>query len=116
MTPKPQDTGGLRKILNVKVGAKIMVTTKFYESNGLTNGATGTISDVVMNETTTQIKAILVASNYDTIGREVRCQSNYKYMNPDAVPIFESEATLPVGRKISKSFQATRRQFPLTLA
>ena len=37
-------------------------------------------------------------------------------MNPDAVPIFQSEATFPVGRKNSKSFQATRRQFPVTLA
>ena len=37
-------------------------------------------------------------------------------MNPDAIPIFESKATFAVGRKNSKSFQATRRQILLTLA
>ena len=79
MPPKPQDTGGLRKILSVKVGARIMVTTNIDVSDGLPNGAMGKISDVVMNETSTQIKAILVAFDYDTIGKETRCQSIYKY-------------------------------------
>ena len=69
-----------------------------------------------MHETTTQIKAILVFFDYDTIGEQAQCQNIYKNLNPDAVPIFESEATFPVGRKNSKSFQATMRQFPLTLA
>ena len=81
-----------------------MVTTNIDVSDGLTNGATGTISDIVMNETSTQIKAILVAFDYDIIGKETRCQSIYKCLNPDVVPIFESKATLPVGRKNSKSF------------
>ena len=115
MTPKPKDTGGLRKILNVTCGARIMVTTNIDVSDGLTNGPTGTICDNVMHETTTQIKAILVVFDYDTIGEEGQCQNIYKYLNPDAVPIFESEATFPIGRKNSKSFQATRRQFPFTL-
>ena len=114
--PNPQDTCGLRKIFNAKVGARIMVTTNIDVSDGLTNGATGTISDIVMNETSTQIKATLVAFDYDTIGKDARCQSIHKYLNLDAVPIFQSEATFHLGRKNSKSFQATRRQFPLTLA
>ena len=57
-----------------------MVTTNIDVSYGLTNGATGTISDIVMNENSTQIKAILVAFDYDTIGKEARCQSIYKYL------------------------------------
>ena len=56
MPPEPQDTSGLRKILNVKVGGRIMVTTNIDVSDGLINGATGTISDIVMNETSTKIK------------------------------------------------------------
>ena len=41
--------------------------------------------------------------DYNTIGEEARCQNIYKYLNPGAIPIFESEATFPVGRKNSKS-------------
>ena len=47
-----------------------MVTTNIDVSDGLTNGATGTICDIVMHETTTQIKAILVVFDYDTIGEQ----------------------------------------------
>ena len=100
----------------MKIGARIMVTTNIDVSDGLTNGATGTISDIVMDKTSIQIKAVLVAFDYDTFGKEVRCQSIYKYFNLDAIPIFQSGATFPFGRKNSKSFQATRRHFPLTLA
>ena len=114
MPPSPSDTGGLRKILNVKIGARIMVTTNIDVGDGLTNSATGTISDIVMNDSSIQIKAILVAFDYDTIGKEARYQSIYKYLKVGAIPIFESETTFHVGRKNSKSFQASRRQFPLT--
>ena len=116
MPSKPKDTGGLRKVLNLKCGARITVTRNIDVSVGLINGATGTICDIVMHESTTQIKAILAVFDYDTFGEQARCQIIYKYLNPDAVPIFKSEATFPVGRKNSKSFQAIRRQFPLTLA
>ena len=70
MPPKPKDTGGLRKVLNLKHGARIMVTTNIDVSDGLTNGATGTICDIVMHESTTQIKAILVVFDYDTVGEQ----------------------------------------------
>ena len=93
-----------------------MVTTNIDVSDGLTNGATGKISDIVMNETSTQIKARLVAFYYDIIGKEAKWHTIYKYLNSDAISILESKATFPVGRKNSKSFQAARRQFPLTLA
>ena len=105
MPPKPKDRGGLRKILNVKYGARIMVTTNIDVSDGLTNGATGTICDIVMHETTTQIKTIFVVFDYDTIGEQAQCQNIFRYLNPNAVPIFESEATFPVGRKIQNHFR-----------
>ena len=114
MPPKPKDTDGLRKVFHLKRDARIMVTINIDVSDGLTNGATGTICDIVMHESTTQIKAILAVFDYDTVGEQSQCQNISKYLNPDAVPIFQSEATFPAGRKNSKSFQATRRQFPLT--
>ena len=39
---KPQKTGNLRKVLHVKVGARVILTTNIDVSDGLTNGAVGT--------------------------------------------------------------------------
>ena len=75
--PKRKDTGGLRKVLNLKCGARVMVTTNIDVSDGLTNGATGTICDIAMHESTTQIKAILVVFDYDTVGEQSPCQNIY---------------------------------------
>ena len=40
---KPQKMENLRKVLHVKVGARVMLTTKIDVSDGLTNGAVGTV-------------------------------------------------------------------------
>ena len=38
-----------RKILQVKVGARVMITTNIDVSDGLTNGAMGFVSNIVMD-------------------------------------------------------------------
>ena len=40
---KPQKMGNLRKVLHVKVGARVMLTTNIDVSDGLSNGAVGTV-------------------------------------------------------------------------
>ena len=49
---KPQKTGNLRKVLHVKVGARVMLTTNIDVSDGLTNGAVGTVKYVITEEIT----------------------------------------------------------------
>ena len=57
---------------------------------------------------------ILVASNSEYVGQEAKYTSVYNSINQNAVPIHQKQATFPVDKKAS--FQATRRQFSLTLA
>ena len=39
----PRKTGNLAKLVNIKVGAWVMLTTNIDVSDGLTNGAMGTV-------------------------------------------------------------------------
>ena len=50
MPTNPRETGNLKKILTVKVNARIMITTNIDVNDGLTNGAMGTITNVVIDE------------------------------------------------------------------
>ena len=43
----PKDTGHLLKVVNVKIGARVMLTNNIDVADGLTNGAMGTVSAVV---------------------------------------------------------------------
>ena len=49
---KPQKTGNLRKVLHVKVGARVMLTTNIDVSDELTNGTVGTVKSVITEEIT----------------------------------------------------------------
>ena len=43
MPTNPHETGNLKKILTVKVNAKVMITTDINVNDRLTNGAMGTV-------------------------------------------------------------------------
>ena len=115
MSDKPQDTGNMRKILDVKVGARVMLTTNIDVSDGLTNGAMGTVANIITDQITGEMKTILVEFDNDNVGCEAKCRSLYTYSNHNAVPIEKVQVTFPVNRA-KQSLQATRKQFPLTLA
>ena len=57
---------------------------------------------------------ILVAFDSKHVGQEAIHTSVYKSKNQNAVPIYKTQATFPIHKKTS--CQATRSQFPLTLA
>ena len=88
-----------------------MTTTNIDVTDGLTNGAMGTVTN---DQTTGKISVILVAFDSEHVGQEARYKSVYNSINQNAVPIHWTQATFLVDKK--GSFQATRSQFPLTLA
>ena len=91
-----------------------MIITSIDVSDGLTNGAVGTVTNVVIDQTAGKMSVILVAFDSEHVGQETRYTSVYNSRNQNAVPIHQTQATFPVHKK--PSFQATRTQFPLTLA
>ena len=113
MPERPCETGDLRKILQVKVGAQVMITN-IDVSDGLTNGAMGFVSNIVMDRLSQDIKAILVGFDNSNVGEDARSRSLYKHINANAIPTERSQKSFQLKEK--KSCQVTRKQFPLTLA
>ena len=90
-----------------------MLTTNVDVSDGLTNGTMGTVVHVV-RDNTGSLSVSLVQFDGSTIGENACASSPYKHINRSAVPIHKGQATFTIrGRK---SCQASRTQFPLTLA
>ena len=114
MPMNPCEMGNLRKVLNVRINARIMITTNIDLTDGLTIGAKGTVTNVVIDQTTGKMSVVLVAFDSEHVGQEARYTSVYNSINQNAVPIHQTQATFPVDKKAS--FQATRSECPLTLA
>ena len=93
MPMNPCETGNLRKVLTVKINAIVMITTNIDVTDGLTNGAVGTVTNVVIDETTGKI---LVAFDSKHVGQEAMYTSVYHSINQNAVPIHQTQATFPI--------------------
>ena len=91
-----------------------MITTNIDVVDGLTNGAMDTVTNVIIDQTTGKMSVILVAFDREHVGQETRHTSIYNTIHQNAVPIYLTQATFTIDKKAS--FQATRMQFPLTLA
>ena len=91
-----------------------MITTNIDVTDGLTNGVMGTVANVVVDETTGKMSTIFIGFDSKHVGQEAMHTSIYNSRNQNAVPIHQTQATFPIEKKAS--FQATRSQFPLTLA
>ena len=76
-----------------------MIATNIDVSDGLTNGAMGTVTNVVIDQTTGKISVILVASDSQHDGQEARYTSVYNSINQNAVPIHQTQATFPADKK-----------------
>ena len=91
-----------------------MITTNIDVSDGLTDGAMGLVSNIIMDRLSQDIKAILVVFDNSDVGEDARSRSLYKHINANVVPIECGQKGFQL--KDKKSCQVTRRQFPLTLA
>ena len=76
-----------------------MITTNIDVADGLPNGAMGTVTNVVIGQTTGKMSVILVAFDSEHVGQETRHTSVYNSMHQNAVPINCTQATFPVDKK-----------------
>ena len=90
-----------------------MITTNIDVSDGLTNGAMGFVTNLILNENAGDIVAVLVMFDHDSIGQEAKKKSIYKHVNKNSVPIVQIQVSFPVK---GESLQTTRTQFLVTLS
>ena len=82
MPTNPCETGNLKKGVTVKINARVMMTTNIDVTDGLTNGAMGTVTNVVIDETTGMISVILVAFDSEHVGQEAKYTSVLSQYKP----------------------------------
>ena len=70
MPTNPCETSSLKKVLTIKINAMVMITTNIDVTDGLTNDVMGTVTNVVIDETTGKISTILVAFDSKHVGQE----------------------------------------------
>ena len=109
---KVSETGGLESLLKIAIGCKVMLTYNLDVTDGLSNGATGTVSHIVIIAGT--VVNILVEFNDPKIGVKAKRLSQYRQNYPNSVPISRQEASFNIG--VRKCINAIRRQFPLWLS
>ena len=78
-----------------------MITTNIDVTDGLTNGAMGTVTTVVIDQTTGKISLIIVAFESEHVGQEARYTSVYNSIKLNAIPIHQRQATFPVDKNAS---------------
>ena len=69
-----------------------MIKTNIDVSDGLTNGAMGTVTNIVIDERTGKIITILVSFDSKHVGQEAMHTSVYKSTNQNAIPIYQTQA------------------------
>ena len=108
MPTNPHETGNLQKVLTVKINARVMITMNIDVADRLTNGAMGTVTNVIIDQTTGKMSVILVAFDSEHVGQETRHTSVYNSIHQNAVPIHCTQVTFTIDKKAS--FQTTRTQ------
>ena len=76
-----------------------MTTTNINVTDRLTNGTMGTVTNVVIDETTGKMSIILVSFDSKHVGQEAMHTSFYHSTNQNAVPIYQTQATVPIYKK-----------------
>ena len=61
MPTNPHEAGNLQKVLTIQINARVMITMNIDVADGLTNGAMGTVTNVIIDQTTGKMSVILVA-------------------------------------------------------
>ena len=111
ITEKLKETANLPNTVNVKIGARVMLTCNIDISDGLTNGAMGTVTGIVQKQNNT-LHVILVRFDSDKVGDNAKSNSKYKDRDSDAVPIEKWQGQFKVKKH---HVRVLRTQFPIIL-
>ena len=113
LSSKRTETGGLHSVLNIAVGARVMLTTNVSVSDGLVNGARGEVVHIVTNDNN-DVTTVLVKFDCEKVGQTAHQASRFCTMYPKAVPVSKVEVSFLARGK--RGAEITRLQFPLTLS
>ena len=108
---KPHETGGLAAEVQVAVNARYMHTKNTDLSDGLVNGAVGTVTHIEIDQNHLLNGTIYVEFDNPNIGREAKKTSKFK----NSVPIKAVTSMFSHSEKAA-SVQVERTQYPGTLA
>ena len=103
MPTNPCETGNLKKVVTVQIYARVIMATNIDVTDGLTNGTMGTVTHVVIDQTTGKIRIILVVFDSEHVGQEARYTGVYHSINQNAVPIHQTQSTFPYRKSIISS-------------
>ena len=90
----PNETRNLLGVLQVKVGACVMLTTNVDITDGLTNGAMGNVTHEVCTEN--KIDMILVQFDNPSVGERTIMWSTFKHINASAVSVYQVQVTFAI--------------------
>ena len=76
-----------------------MITTNINVTDGLTNGAMGTVTYVVIDDRTGKMSTILVSFDSKHVGQEAIHTSVHKSTNQNAAPIYQTQTIFPIHKK-----------------
>ena len=93
------ETGNLKKILTVKINARVMKTTNIDVTDGLTSGAMGTVTNVVIDERKGKMITTLVSFDGKHVGQEAVHTSVYKSISKMLYEYIKHEQHFPYTKK-----------------
>jgi hypothetical protein len=96
ISTKPSETGGLREVVSVAVGARIMLIVNIDVSDELANGICGSV--VGIDSIDDIVHAILVQFDSRRVGIKAIAESQYRQTYPTAVPIKRHDVKFYTGR------------------
>ena len=110
---KQSETGGLARVLKLKVGAKVMITSNIDIDDRLINGQIGMVTNIIAGNGA--VSKIYIKFEDPIAGLNKKSIDPYGRIN-DVVPIDRTETDIHIKKNILSSPAIKRTQFPLKLS